>query len=373
MLKNFLETIFLFILALLAVIFTAILSYQPAEIPQSYTTEIQEYLPKPKKAINKLFTKKIETPQQTTLIAVGDISFSRGIDSMIKKYDDYNYPLLGVKDYLATGDIVFGNLETSITPGRHILDNEMVFRSDIETVQTLKDANFSIVSLANNHTPNFGEQGLLDTFKYLDEVGVEYVGAGRNSIEANEIKYIENNDLKFAFLAYNDNDVVPPGYEAGTNRAGTVFMRIDKMKTAVTKAKQNADFVIVSMHSGYEYQPKPNNSQINFAHSAVNAGADLVLGHHPHVIQTAEKYNGKWIFYSLGNFIFDQPWSEETMQTLGAKFYFTKNGIEKIEFIPFKIENFCQPNPVDKVEGDKIIERLGVEIENVDGVYVLKN
>jgi poly-gamma-glutamate synthesis protein (capsule biosynthesis protein) len=373
MIKNFLKTITLFILALVAVILTAFFIYQPTKTSPSPIIQVQNKLTETPKIINKLFTKKIEAPQRTTLIAVGDISFSRGVDSMIKKYDDYDYPLLGVKDYLATGDIVFGNLETSITSGRHILDNEMVFRSDVETARTLADNNFSIVSLANNHTPNFGQQGLLDTFQYLDQAGIKYVGAGRNSAEANEIKYIESNGLKFAFLAYNDDDVVPPGYEAGAERAGTAFMQIDKMKIAVAEAKQNADFVIVSMHSGYEYQPEPNDSQIEFAHATIDTGADLVLGHHPHVIQTAEKYNGKWIFYSLGNFIFDQPWSEETMQTMVTKFYFTEAGIDKIEFLPLKIENFCQPNHADEIEAEKIIKRLGVNFKKDGESYVLKD
>lgn len=293
-----------------------------------------------------------------SLVAVGDISYSRGVERIVRKQNDINYPFLKIQDYLKSADLVFGNLETPITQGSEIPDFEMIFRSNPGTEQALKQAGFSILSLANNHTPNFGEKGLKDTFVYLENTGIKYVGAGQNEQEAYQPVYIEKKGIKFAFLAYNDTDVVSAYYEATANRAGTAFMRIDKMAEAVKGAKQKADFVIVSVHSGTEYADKPNNSQINFAHTAVDAGADLVIGHHPHVVQTMEKYKGKYIFYSLGNFVFDQPQSQATKEGLAIKIYFTKDRIKKISLLPVVMENLAQPRVADKNEADVILQRL---------------
>jgi poly-gamma-glutamate synthesis protein (capsule biosynthesis protein) len=296
--------------------------------------------------------------EEVYLIAVGDISYSRGVERIVKEQNDINYPFIKIGDYLRSADIVFGNLETTIMSGREITDREMVFRSNPGTEQALKNAGISVVSLANNHTPNFGEQGLKDTFSYLTQAGIKYVGAGENEQEANQPVYIEKNGIKFAFLAYNDADVVPVSYEAGKTRAGTAFMRKDKMANAVKEAKQNADFVIVSMHSGNEYVAKPNNSQTNFAHAAIDAGAELVIGHHPHVVQTMEKYKDKYIFYSLGNFVFDEMWVKETLNELAVKIYFTKSGVGKISFLPIVTENISQPTEAHGTLAEKILQRL---------------
>lgn len=301
-----------------------------------------------------------------SLVAVGDISYSRGVERIIKRENNISYPFLKIQDYLRNADLVFGNLETPITSGPEIFDFEIIFRSNPGTEEALKQAGFSILSLANNHTPDFGEKGLKDTFNYLNNAGIKYVGAGGNNQEANQPIYIEKNGIKFAFLAYNDIDVVPSFYEASDNRAGTAFMRIDKMTEVVKEAKQKSDFVIISMHSGNEYTDKPNDSQVNFAHAAIDAGADLVIGHHPHVVQTLEKYKGKFIFYSLGNFIFDQPFREETKQGLIVKIYFTKDKIKEISFLPVVMENLAQPRMADNVEAEKILKRLNFPLDSKD-------
>jgi len=298
-----------------------------------------------------------------TLIAVGDISYSRGVEMIVTKQQDINYPFLRIRDYLKDADLVFGNLETPITPGRKIVNFEMIFRSNPGTEQALKQAGFSILSLANNHTPNFGAKGLADTINYLNEVGIKSVGAGANEQEANRPVYLEKKGIKFAFLAYNDPDVVPASYEASETGAGTAFMRVEKMTKAINEAKRGSDFVIVSMHSGTEYVENPNNSQISFARAAIEAGADLVLGHHPHVIQTIEKYQGKYILYSLGNFVFDQPQSQETRDSLIAKIYFTKEGISKISLLPVTMENLAQPTLANASGTTRILDRLNFPIE----------
>ncbi len=331
------------------------------ETPKNQTQGEKEFL--------EFSVQKKKLPQESeevSLVAVGDISYSRGVERTVKEQKDINYPFLKIQDYLNSANLVFGNLETPITQGAEIPDFEMIFRSNPGTEQALKQAGFSVLSLANNHTPNFGEKGLKDTFNYLAEAGIKYVGAGNNEQEANQPVYIEKSEIKFAFLAYNDIDIVPASYEASDNCAGTAFMRIDKMRGVVKEAKQKADFVIVSMHAGIEYTDKPNDSQVNFAHAAIDAGADLIIGHHPHVVQALEKYKGKYIFYSLGNFVFDQPQSQETKEGLAIKVYFTKDGINKISFLPVVMENLAQPKMADNSAAEKILKRLNFPLDNRD-------
>lgn len=298
-------------------------------------------------------------PPTLTLIAVGDIMLSRDVERAIKRHG-VDYPFTKIQGILKEGDIVFGNLETSVTPGREILVNEMRFRSQPAALQGLVNANVSIVSLANNHVPDFGTKGVLDTVRYLDDAGIRHVGAGKDIEDALAPAFINVKGTTLAFLAFNDHDVVPDSYGASVMRPGTSLMDIDRMKNAVKKAKEHADIVVVSMHSGIEYTAKPNTSQQNFAHAAIDAGAELVLGHHPHVVQTAEKYHGKFIFYSLGNFIFDQIWSEETKRGLGLKITMTSEGVQSVDFFPVYMRQLGQPEPADTTRAKEILARLGL-------------
>jgi poly-gamma-glutamate capsule biosynthesis protein CapA/YwtB (metallophosphatase superfamily) len=303
-----------------------------------------------------------EEPEEVMLIAVGDISYSREVGRRVRAQNDINYPFLDVADYFKTGDIVMGNLETTITEGREIMDGEMVFRSDPGTEIALKNAGFTIMSLANNHIPDFGEKGILDTMQYLEQAGIKHVGAGANLEEASRPKYIEKNGLVLAFLAFNDSDVVPGYYGADENSPGTALMDIELMTQRVREAKENADHVIVNMHSGTEYVPNPNDRQVNFARAAIDAGAEIVIGHHPHVVQSAEIYQGKYIFYSLGNFVFDQMWSQDTREGLILKAYFNKEGLVRVEFTAVEIRDFSQPNVVYDEQAERIINRLQLNL-----------
>lgn len=300
-------------------------------------------------AYQKTLPEKKAGADEVSLIAVGDLMLSRVVADKIRQHGP-EYPFLQVKDWLKTGDVVFGNLESPLTPGRHIEPYEMIFRADPSVAASVRAAGFSIVSLANNHTPNFGNQGLLDTFANLAEQQIVYVGAGHNTAAANEPKYLTVRGLTFAWLAYNDRDVVPVAYEATSNTPGTAFMRPDTMIAAVRAAKTKADFVVVSMHAGDEYATAPNQSQITFAHAAIDAGAELVLGHHPHVIQPIEHYRGKYIFYSLGNFVFDQMQSPETRRGLAVKIFFDAAGVSHFEKHPVLINDYSQPKFVAETE-----------------------
>jgi poly-gamma-glutamate synthesis protein (capsule biosynthesis protein) len=303
------------------------------------------------KSLKEKLPSKLE---EVSLIAVGDVMLSRGVAQKIKQHNDSDYPFLKTKDYLKSGDLVFGNLETPITAGREIESGEMIFRADSDVAPALKNAGFNVLSLANNHILNFGKKGLEDTLNYLRRAGIKYAGAGENEATANQPVYLEIKEIKFAFLAYNYADVGPKLASEPT----LAFMNPAKMALTVKEAKQNADFVIVSMHAGVEYSAMPNSFQKNFARAAIDAGAEMVIGHHPHVVETMEKYKGKYIFYSLGNFVFDQMWSKETRQGLTLKAVFNKTGLTKIEFFPVLIQDYSQPQIIDGVEAASILNRL---------------
>jgi poly-gamma-glutamate capsule biosynthesis protein CapA/YwtB (metallophosphatase superfamily) len=306
--------------------------------------------------------KQEEKPRESkelTLIAVGDIMLSRNVAAKIRANNDFNYPFLKTRDFLKTGDIVFANLESPITEGPVVKTGEMSFHADPGVEQALADAGFNIVSLANNHTPNYSQKGLLDTFDLLSKAGIKYVGAGKDTMDAAKPVFMEKNGIKLAFLAYNDSDVVPSSYAASESRAGTNFMDITKMKQAVIEAQKQADLVIVSMHSGTEYSV-PNQRQISFAHAAIDAGADLIIGHHPHVLQRVEQYKDKYILYSLGNFVFDQMFSLETRQSVIVKMKLSKEGVQNMELVPAMIYDYAQPRVTeDPEEKAAILKKLG--------------
>lgn len=304
------------------------------------------------------------TNPEVSLIAVGDIMLSRVVGSKMKKYDDYHYPFLKTAEVLQKADLTIGNLESPFTPGREIQTGEMVFRADPEAVAGLTYAGFDILSLANNHTLNFGTEGLNNTFRYLKEVKIDFIGAGEAISDAYQFLIKEVNGIKFAFLAYS---------YAGSNSSLVAFMDLDKMEKAVKEAKKKADFVIVSMHAGVEYVFIPNNQQIEFAHKAIEAGATLVIGHHPHVVQRVEKYQEGYILYSLGNFVFDQMWSQETREGLISQIFFDSAGIKRIEFYPTIIEDFVQPRFADDLEQERIINRLNIDLENRSVYSVINN
>lgn len=311
-------------------------------------------------------------PQGVSIVFAGDIMLSRGVNRAINRNNNINFPFLKLSDYINSADFGIANLETPITPGREIVNMEMVFRSEPGVEKAIKDSGFNIVSLANNHSGNFGALGLRDTFKYLNDAGIEYVGAGIDETEAYEPLYFEKNRIKFGLLAYSDPTFTPYEYEATLLRPGVAFMRTSKMIEAVRAAKEQADFVILSIHAGDEYKASPNKRQVDFARAAIDAGADLIIGHHPHVVQTMEKYNSKYIFYSLGNFVFDQMWNEAVREGLVVKATFNKDGVNSLELVPTWMEVLGQPRLADADKYHLVLDRLDYDIEGDSNITIYR-
>lgn len=294
----------------------------------------------------------------TTLIAVGDMMLSRTVGAQMR-LKGFDYPFEKMRSLLGTGDVVFGNLETPITVGPVVKPGSMVFRADPGVETYLAGAGFNILSLANNHLMNYGQRGLQDTLRLLEAAGIKHAGAGLDDTTARQAAVVTANGIDFVFLAYEARDLVPASYEAAADRGGVALMDASRMTEEVRSAKKDGNIIIVSMHAGVEYTPQPGRTQIDFARAAIDAGADVVLGHHPHVVQTAERYKGKLIFYSLGNFIFDQTWSQETQDGLAVKLTFGGNELTKVDLMPVIIADACQPIPAQGADANRILRRLG--------------
>lgn len=286
---------------------------------------------------------EIPSPRELTLGFVGDIMLDRGIKSSVVKYGNgnYDYAFEKIKDYLNDFDILFGNLEGPISDKGANVGSKYSFRMNPTSAQSLKNAGFDILSLANNHMGDWSKVAMKDTFQNLEDAGIIYSGGGKNKEEAYEIKTVEKNDTKIAYLSFSQ---FGKGYlEAGENTAGIAIISDEKLKSGIEKAKAENDIVIVSFHFGDEYKKEPNAYQKNIAHKAIDYGADLVIGHHPHVVETIEIYKDKYIAYSLGNFIFDQHFSKETMEGIVLKATVEDKKITEVSSDKIVINKYYQP------------------------------
>jgi len=278
-----------------------------------------------------------------TLMLVGDIMLDRGVEYMVEKEgkSDYKFPFLKIADYLKGADILFGNLEGPISNKGAKVGSIYSFRNSPQAIEGLIFAGFDILSVANNHIFDYGREAMEDTFGRLRDVNIEYVGGGFSEDETYSPKIQEINKTKIAFLAFTN--LGSEFWAAKGDRSGVAWLDEEKLKESIKTAKNQADLVIVSFHYGEEYSLEPTNFQISISRAAIDAGADLVIGHHPHVIQRIEKYKNGHIAYSLGNFVFDQGFSEEIMKGLILKVLVENGKIKKIIPIEIEINKLFQP------------------------------
>src|SRR5579859_175519 len=190
---------------------------------------------------------------EVTLLAVGDVMLSRSVAAKIRATKDPSWPFRNIADTLHSGDVLFGNLEGAICNAREVHSGEMVFHADPGEEKALQSAGFTLMSLANNHFPDFGGRCIAESLARLDSAKIAHAGAGFNAKDAAQPGIVKKKGLRIALLAYNDSDVVPAIYYAAEKHAGTNPMLAPAMMDAVRSARRQADIVIVSMHSGTEY------------------------------------------------------------------------------------------------------------------------
>ena len=286
-------------------------------------------------------TKKPEKIE-ATLIFVGDIMLGRAVEKKILKNDsDFNFPFLKIKDYLQRADLVFGNLEGPISDKGKNQGSVYSFRFRPEVAGALRDAGFKALSLANNHIWDWGKEAILDTIFNLEAAGIGAVGAGRNYEEANRPYFLDVKNLRVAFLAYTN--LYPKSLVAKGDFPGVSDFDLEKIKEIIEEINVQADLVVVSLHWGEEYKTSASDWQEKVAHEFTHAGADVILGHHPHVPQEVEEYEGSWIFYSLGNFVFDQNFSDETIGGMLVELKVVDKRIASVKPIKLKMSNDFQP------------------------------
>jgi len=264
------------------------------------------------------------------------------------------YPFKETKEILSEADLTIGNLESPISNFGKKINKIYTFRANPKAIEGLKLAGFDILTLANNHISDYGWPALKETIKILKENRIRPLGAGKNKEEALKPVIISLGNLKITFLGFN---------EIGTNCAkrnspGTACAKESEIIQMIKKSKENSNLVVINFHWGEEFTNFPTLNQIEFAHNCIDSGADLVMGHHPHILQGIEIYKGKLIAYSLGNFVFDQnDWVAKVSIILKA--IFRDDKIVSIEIVP--IEELTFPRATNIAQGKtafKILNRV---------------
>ncbi|MFH1864228.1 MAG: CapA family protein [bacterium] len=283
---------------------------RPAKVP-AITTGVVE-----------TFGKEVE------IILTGDVMLGRSVLIRTEKERDWTYPFNKVSEYLRNSDIVFSNLESPIVENCPRTDSGMVFCTDNKMTEGLKRANIGVVTVANNHMGNYGQKGINDTKRYLIGAGIDYTGVG--DLVVKEVK-----GTKFGFLGFDFVNAKPTDLDL----------------KLIRQSDSLVDVLIVGVHWGEEYKDKANKKQREIAKDLVENGADVIAGHHSHWVQDTEKINQtstklRWarpVYYSLGNFVFDQEWSEETKKGLVIKLTFKDGELIKEEKLPIYISSLGQP------------------------------
>jgi len=270
-----------------------------------------------------------------TLVAVGDIMLDRRVGGKIESLGA-EFPFEGVAELLREADLTFGNLESPISSlGTEVKGKEVTFRADLESISGVRDTGIDVVSLANNHAMDYGAAALMETMDVLAHNGIIYIGAGANSAAAHRPASFTIKGVRVSLLAYTNKFHMV--VEAQPEHPGVAIACAEEVKADVEKAKEWADVVIVSFHWGWEYSDHPDAETRALAHLAVESGASLVIGHHPHVIQGVEVYKDSLICYSLGNFIFDQR-GTRTRRGLILRCTIGRSGVQQAELLPVIID-----------------------------------
>jgi gamma-polyglutamate biosynthesis protein CapA len=242
------------------------------------------------------------SPRKVTLAAAGDVLFARGCGKQIARHGA-DWPFDKTRDILKGADLAFCNLECPLSTRGVAQKRRFLFRADPRQATTLHANGFDVVSLANNHTLDYGRNAMLDTVDAVRKAGMTPLGAGRIRTDALRVRVVKRGGLRVGFLAYND---LPSfGVVLLPDRPGVASLDSGSLPREIKAAKSRCDVLVVSLHWGSEYMKIPTERQKAMAHLCIDSGADLILGHHPHVLQPTEVYRGKPIVYSLGAFIWD--------------------------------------------------------------------
>jgi poly-gamma-glutamate synthesis protein (capsule biosynthesis protein) len=308
-----------------------------------------------------------------TLTAVGDIIPGRHVAERMAQHGTA-YPFKAIAPFVKGADVVFGDLECPLSDRIKPAYSGTYFIAPRKTVDGLKMLGLDVVSVANNHSTNLGLPPFTDTLKLLKANGIQYAGGGYNYDEAHRPAIVEANGTKFAFLSYN---TIKDSIDAQANQPGVAWIsmypyypddpnHIKKVQEDIRNAKKQADFVVASFHWSQEDVYYPSPSMKNLAYAALEAGADMVIGNHPHTIQPIEYHDDRFIAYSMGNFIFDQMQRDQTREGYFMKCTFKGGLLTRMELVPYKIYDYAQPRVLKGKAGQQILDHV-LEISGKGG------
>jgi poly-gamma-glutamate synthesis protein (capsule biosynthesis protein) len=300
-----------------------------------------------------------------SLVAVGDIMLGdhpicigHGVGSSLKRKEPGTL-FSNVSDILGKADITFGNLECALSD-MNIESKSLSsvrLRGSEKSIHELKSVNFNVVSIANNHILEHGDVALDRTKELLKQHKINAIGVADTKEQSRQVFVIEVKGIKIGFLAYC------------LIRDKTAYCSVDNTQEIiddVRKAASKVDFLIVSIHWGNEFIRKPSPQQVKLGHAIIDAGAKVVLGHHPHVLQGVEEYNAGIIAYSMGNFVFDM-WQRKMRESMIFSCNLSKDGIESFDIIPAYIGKDFKPFLLKGIEKEKIKSKITSEfLELVD-------
>jgi len=304
------------------------------------------------------------SPRDTLrLLAVGDINLGRRLAKDHLEKGDTLFPFREVMDSLGTGDLLFGNLESPIAPDSHTVESAGIkFTAPTLAATALARAGFRIVSTANNHAWDGGPGGVVETMERLSEQGIRFVGSGFGRAMAEQPVILERRGWRIGFFAVTrawnpapDDFYGHPGARyIAWGDPGWLYPAIRALK-----ASGRVDLIVVSVHGGTEYREEPSPSHLRFLEGLVDAGADVVLAHHPHVLQRIIYRNGAPIVESLGNFVFsqDRPWTR-----LGAILRITVAPDHTMAVTAIPVRAGYQVTFADSAAADSVRTRLGLPL-----------
>ena len=296
----------------------------------------------------------------------GDIIIGRTVYEQEMRRNDYTSSFALVRDYLQNADYTVADAEWTAADGiPHPLAG-MSFSSPAKSLEGLSYAGIDAVSLANNHSMNGGVSAFEQMLDSLVARKIGYFGAGRNYNQAHEPYIADVKGVRVAFLGYTS---IPGNFEAGANSTGNAFIKISpwytfsdadvaQMENDIKAAKTKADVVIPYFHWSQEYVHEPNEQMRQVAHRAVDAGATMVVGSHPHWVQGIEWYKNTLIAYSLGNFVFDQEQSLKTKQGVVLSTEFSGNRLVKADLVPVQIEQYFQPHILEGATSQEVLNNI---------------
>jgi poly-gamma-glutamate synthesis protein (capsule biosynthesis protein) len=297
------------------------------------------------------------------LAFTGDIIPARCVYARQRARDDYASAFRGTAEFLREADLAAGSLDASISDAGEPIacERTLSLLAPSRSVEGLAFAGFDVITVATNHAKDCGGAGfcgdrpLLDSLANLRAAGIATVGGGRTRSEAHAPAVLAAGGVRFAFLGYDD---VARGLGAGESTPGTAVLDAPSLREDIAVARSRADVVIVLAQWGVEYESLPTERQVELARLAVDAGAALVVGNHPHVVQAVEWRGGAFIAYALGNFVFDQDWSLETQQGMVLEATFHGARLVAVRLLPVRIVDMHRPTWAEQGESASILRRV---------------